>query len=97
MAFGDVDNLIGSGGATAGMIAKLTACRHAIEGGAREVFIADGRDVAALSVLVRHGSKAGAGKATRIFNGESITRRHLTQLATPKRSGGVGRAEGRHI
>jgi acetylglutamate kinase len=92
MTFGDIDNLIGSGGATAGMIAKLTACRNAVEGGAREVFIADGRDLAALSVLARHGLKAGAGKSTRISNGTSAKRRHFTQMAAPRRSSGARRA-----
>lgn len=70
MTFDDIDALIAQGGATAGMIAKLTACRRAVEGGAREVFIADGRDVAGLSVLARYGLKAGAGKCTRISAGE---------------------------
>ena len=82
MSFADVDGLIASGGATAGMIAKLTACRNAVEGGAREVFIADGRDLAAVAVLARHGLKAGAGQSTRIANAKSLKRRHIRKKAS---------------
>jgi acetylglutamate kinase len=82
MSFDDIDKLIASGGATAGMIAKLNACRSAIAGGAHEVFIADGRDLAGLSVLTRHGLKAGAGKSTRICNGKSVKRRQLRKQAS---------------
>jgi acetylglutamate kinase len=77
MTFRDVDALIGNGGATAGMVAKLAACRHAIENGAREVFVADGKDVAGLAVLARHGRAPGAGKSTRITKGMSATSRHM--------------------
>jgi acetylglutamate kinase len=77
MTFRDVDALIIGGGATAGMIAKLAACRHAIENGAREVFVADGKDVAGLAVLARHGRAAGAGRSTRITKGMPATSRHL--------------------
>lgn len=66
MSFDEIDALVEGGGATAGMIAKLAACRGAVEGGAREVFVADGTDLAGLAVLVRHGGAAGAGKNTRI-------------------------------
>jgi acetylglutamate kinase len=85
MSLEDIAGLIADGGATAGMIAKLTACRAALEGGAREVFIADGRDLAGLTVLVRHGLKAGAGKSTRISNGNPAKRRHFTQTAAKRR------------
>jgi acetylglutamate kinase len=77
MTFRDVDALVASGGATAGMVAKLAACRHAIENGAREVFVADGKDLAGLAVLARHGRAAGAGKSTRITKGASATSRHM--------------------
>ena len=82
MSFDDIKALIAGGGATAGMIAKLAACRDAIEGGAREVFIADGRDIAGLSVLTRYGLKAGAGKSTRISNGKSVKRRQVRKRAS---------------
>ena len=37
LTFGEIGRLVESGGATAGMIAKLAACRAAIDGGAKEV------------------------------------------------------------
>ena len=66
MSFRDIDLLVGSGGATAGMIAKLEACRRAIESGTREVFVADGKDLAGLAVLAAGGPSARAAKSTRI-------------------------------
>ncbi len=77
MTFRDVDTLISSGGATAGMVAKLAACRSAIDNGAREVFVADGKDLAGLAVLARHGRAPGAGKSTRITKGMPATSRHM--------------------
>jgi acetylglutamate kinase len=77
MTFRDVDALISSGGATAGMVAKLAACRSAIDNGAREVFVADGKDLAGLAVLARHGRAPGAGKSTRITKGRPATSRHM--------------------
>jgi acetylglutamate kinase len=82
MTFGDVDALIRNGGATAGMIAKLAACRAAIEGGAREVFIADGKDLAGLAVLARHGRAAGAGKSTHITKGTPARSRQVRKKAS---------------
>src|SRR5687767_3293238 len=49
LTFRDVDALIASGGATAGMVAKLAACCSAIESGAHEVLVADGKDLAGLA------------------------------------------------
>jgi acetylglutamate kinase len=40
---GEIDDLIRSGTATAGMVAKLRACRHALDAGVTEIAIADGR------------------------------------------------------
>jgi acetylglutamate kinase len=77
MTFRDVDALVGNGGATAGMLAKLAACRHAIENGAREVFVADGKDLSGLAVLARHGRAPGAGKSTRITKATAATSRHM--------------------
>lgn len=88
MTFGDVDALVGSGGATAGMVAKLTACRIAIESGAREVFVADGKDLAGLALLARHGRAAGAGKSTRISNGQPAPSRK--PLGWPRSGAGHG-------
>lgn len=75
LSFDGVRNLVTTGGATAGMIAKLAACRNAVRGGAGEVFIADGRDVAGLAVLCRRGRVAGAGKSTRITGATPASRR----------------------
>ena len=82
MSFRDVDMLIGSGGATAGMVAKLGACRNAIEGGAREVFVADGKDLAGLVVLARHGRAAGAAQSTRITKSSSAPVRQIRKKAS---------------
>ena len=82
MTFVDVDQLINGGGATAGMVAKLVSCRSAIESGAREVYVADGRDLAGLSVLARHGRAAGAGKSTRIRNVKTARGRKVSRRAS---------------
>src|SRR5690606_335766 len=44
----EIERLIGSGTATAGMIAKLRACQAALDAGVSDVVIVDGRDRAAL-------------------------------------------------
>jgi acetylglutamate kinase len=49
--------LVSSGIASAGMIAKLTACREAINGGVEEVLIVDGRQGAVLARALQ-GSQA---------------------------------------
>jgi acetylglutamate kinase len=77
MTFASMDALIRSGGATAGMVAKLAACRSAIESGAHEVFIADGNDLAGLAVLAWRGRAAGAGNSTRITKGAAVPNRQL--------------------
>jgi acetylglutamate kinase len=41
----DIDRMTASGAAHSGMIAKLAACRHALEGGVAEVAIVSGRGV----------------------------------------------------
>jgi acetylglutamate kinase len=82
MTFRDIDALVASGGATAGMIAKLAACRSAIDRGAREVFVADGKDQAGLAVLARHGRAAGAAASTRITKGRSVSHRQLRRKAS---------------
>jgi acetylglutamate kinase len=62
----DVDRLIGSGTATAGMIAKLRACEQALAGGANDVVIVDGRDEAALVAAALGAERAPAAGATRL-------------------------------
>jgi len=47
-----IQRLIGSGTATAGMIAKLRACEEALANGVGDVTIVDGRDAAALEAAV---------------------------------------------
>jgi acetylglutamate kinase len=82
LTFRDIEVLIGNGGATAGMVAKLAACRSAIQNGAREVFVADGKDVRGLAVLARNGRAAGAAKSTRIGNARSATGRQISKRAS---------------
>jgi acetylglutamate kinase len=82
LSFDGITAMVRSGTASAGMIAKLAACRTAVEGGAREVFVADGRDLAGLAVLAGHGRKAGAGKSTRISIGTPSKRRQVKVKAS---------------
>jgi acetylglutamate kinase len=56
----DVVRLIDEGTATAGMIAKLGACAHALAAGAGDVMIIDGRDRLALAEALAGGVPAGA-------------------------------------
>ncbi|MEQ1728061.1 MAG: acetylglutamate kinase [Vicinamibacterales bacterium] len=58
-----VERLIGSGTATAGMIAKLRACTDALSSGVGDVLIVDGRDRAALETAAVANAPA---KATRL-------------------------------
>ena len=94
LSFDGMASMVRSGGASAGMIAKLAACKAALEGGAGEVFVADGRDAAGLAVLARHGRKAGAGKSTRISIGKSGRLRPRTR-ATARPAEAVAKA-GKH-
>ena len=48
IASSDIERMVASGTATAGMIAKLRACEHALAGGVDDVVIVDGRDSAAI-------------------------------------------------
>jgi acetylglutamate kinase len=52
--------LVADGTATAGMIAKLRACEHALAGGVDAVVIVDGRDGAALEAAAESPSPASA-------------------------------------
>lgn len=58
-------SLITGGVASAGMIAKLTACRDAIEGGVDEVLLVDGRQGAALASALK-ATADGHLPATRV-------------------------------
>jgi acetylglutamate kinase len=59
-----IDDLVASGTATAGMVAKLRASRKAFKAGVKDVAIADGRSPK-LSALVA-GSAPRAGAWTRV-------------------------------
>jgi acetylglutamate kinase len=59
----EIERLITSGTATAGMIAKLRACEEALANGVGDVVIVDGRDAASLEAAIRDTAPA---KATRI-------------------------------
>jgi acetylglutamate kinase len=61
----EIEKLIESGTATAGMVAKLRACRKAVKGAVRDVVIADGRAPRKLSALVS-GTAPRKGAWTRI-------------------------------
>jgi acetylglutamate kinase len=58
-----VEQLVGGGTATAGMIAKLRACEHALTGGVDDVVIVDGRNTAA---IVSAAESAAPPSATRL-------------------------------
>ncbi len=65
-----IDAMIAAGSATAGMIAKLTACREALIGGVRSVRIVDGRSLGADgeapgTEIVSQASGVGAAGAPR--------------------------------
>jgi acetylglutamate kinase len=60
----DIARLIAGGTATAGMVAKLTACERALAHGTGEVVIVDGRDGTRLEAAAA-GAAAGATRITR--------------------------------
>lgn len=60
-----IDVLVASGTATAGMVAKLRACRTAVDGGVGDVVIADGREPRKLAALLA-GTAPRMGAWTRI-------------------------------
>lgn len=60
-----VERFITSGMATAGMIAKLRACEHALSHGVNDVVIVDGRDGAALEAAALDAAPASATRLVR--------------------------------
>jgi acetylglutamate kinase len=60
----DVERLVNDGTATAGMIAKLRACEHALAAGVDDVVIVDGRDRAALEGAASSASPLSATRIT---------------------------------
>ena len=61
-----IARLVGDGTATAGMIAKLRACEHALAGGVDDVVIVDGRDRTALEGAATRGAPASATRLARM-------------------------------
>jgi acetylglutamate kinase len=61
-----VARLVNDGTATAGMIAKLRACEHALAGGVNDVVIVDGRDPKALEGAAASGTPAAATRLVRM-------------------------------
>jgi len=61
-----VTRLVGDGTATAGMIAKLRACEHALAGGVDDVVIVDGRDRQALEGAAAGDTPAAATRLVRM-------------------------------
>jgi acetylglutamate kinase len=62
----DIKALIKSGTASAGMVAKLTACESAVRAGVRDVWIVDGRDAKRLGEVLETPAGAGAINGTRV-------------------------------
>jgi len=60
-----VARLVSDGTATAGMVAKLRACEHALAGGVDDVVIVDGRDRTALEAAASSGTAAAATRLVR--------------------------------
>jgi acetylglutamate kinase len=59
-----IASLVASRTATAGMIAKLRACEHAVAGGVDEVLIVDGRDKTALVAAAAEDAPKAATRIT---------------------------------
>jgi acetylglutamate kinase len=62
----DVKALVTSGTASAGMIAKLSACVAAVKGGVKDVAIVDGRDVKVMGRLLATGAALATTPGTRV-------------------------------
>ena len=67
-----IDRLISRGTATAGMIAKLRACEHALAKGVGDVVIIDGRDQAALEAAALGSTPEGATRLTQSPAGRTL-------------------------
>jgi len=62
----EIASLVSSGTATAGMVAKLRACEHALGSGVDDVVIVDGRDSDALVAAALSDGTGDAPRATRL-------------------------------
>jgi acetylglutamate kinase len=65
----DVARLITDGTATAGMVAKLRACEHALAAGVEDVVIVDGRKAEALAAAAASETPASATRLTAALKG----------------------------
>jgi acetylglutamate kinase len=68
-----IARLVGDGTATAGMIAKLRACEHALNAGVDDVVIVDGRTVDTLTAAASSGAP---GAATRLTGRARVAAEH---------------------
>jgi acetylglutamate kinase len=73
--------MIESGGATAGMVAKLRACADALHGGVRDVVIVDGRDGSALESAALHRSPPNATRIVDVRDSEDTAPDHPVPIA----------------
>jgi acetylglutamate kinase len=67
-----IDRLIAGGTVTAGMVAKLQACVHALSRGVEEVVIVDGRDPAALESAALGAAPSASTRIVRTVVGRSL-------------------------
>ena len=72
----EITALVDAGTASAGMIAKLRACEHALAGGVDDVVIVDGRSE---SALVGATESATPSRATRISHARRMEREALAE------------------
>jgi glutamate 5-kinase len=56
----DIERMVANGTATAGMIAKLRACEHALARGVDDVVIVDGQNGTAIAVAAAGGLPPGS-------------------------------------
>jgi len=96
-----VSRLVTAGTATAGMIAKLSACLDAATHGGREVFVANGHDLAGLTQLIREGSRAAVAGCTQVGARLSAQGAQSSKSSSKKRpqslSGSSRRRSGRTL
>jgi acetylglutamate kinase len=71
----EIERLVSGGTATAGMIAKLRACEHAVAAGVGDAVIVDGRDESAIVAAARGEVPAGSTRVTGVntYAGDSVS------------------------
>jgi acetylglutamate kinase len=70
----DMDTMIASGTAHSGMVAKLTACRRALDGGVAEIAIVSGRGVADFADAPGTRLRQGSGGQPRVARSSNVGR-----------------------